>query len=177
MDIIDFAYLATSAIAAAAGLSCRNRGDENWWLVLGIGVLGLGLLRSAQAGLWLDQHLEREVHAMGWYAYRRPLQVTCIVAFALGLLIILAQLAKGRTRASVAFAICAFYALAVFAAIRLSSLHWTDALLSRQAGSVTLSHATQLVLLVTISAAALFYFFTRLSNSQRVTLRRTMMRR
>ena len=151
--IINAAYIVTGAIAAFASLSSRTQRDACWWLILSIGLLALALFRIAEAGVWVDDYLRHGLHVIGWYDHRRPLQVICIGAFALGLILARSRLSV-IDRSSLVFATGTFCVLVVFAAIRSSSLHWTDAVLGESVGSVTLSHAIQVLLLLAISAAA-----------------------
>jgi hypothetical protein len=131
------------------------------------GVLIAGVLRIVQAGLWMDSYFQDVVRLMSWYNARRPLQLACIVAAALALLILLKRFLMPTRTLSLAFAIWAFYALAILAVIRISSLHWTDVALERQVGSSTLSHAAQTVLLFIISAGALLDFLLASTGNQK----------
>jgi hypothetical protein len=156
VDAINSIYLASSVLAACASLSSRLRVAACSWLVLSTGLLILGLLRMDQAGVWADDYLRRMLDMLGWYAYRRPLQVSCIAVVTLGLITGLKWLPAKGTRVPLTSAICAFCGLAVFAAVRSSSLHWSDEVLGELVGPLTLSHFVQIVLLIATSAAALF---------------------
>lgn len=155
VGVVDIAYLLSCPIAALAGLKTNSRHSRPWWFAISLGVLSLELLRLAEASLWLDSYLQKSLHILAWYDQRRSLQVLAIVAFALALLIGLRSLRVGPDEFPLRGAIGAYYVLVVVVAIRLSSLHWTDAVLQRPVGTLSLSHAVQLMLLMLISGAAL----------------------
>jgi hypothetical protein len=155
LDLVNTGYLMSSAVAASAGLSTASRTNRRFWLGLSVGLLVFGLLRIARAGLFLDYYLELELRVLGWYDHRRPLQIGCLFLFCAALFVTLARLRGALEKRSLTTAISAFYLLAVYTAIRASSLHWSDAMLQHQIGPVALGHGTQSVLLVTISIAAL----------------------
>lgn len=156
IDHLNSAYLASSAIAASASLRSRSASSACWWLAVSMGIAAVGLLRAEEAALWLDYHLRSALHLNGWYEDRRPLQLLFIIAVPLALFVAQRRLPTSRER-PLTLALCAFYLLAVLAAIRFSSFHWSDAVFEQQLGPVTLSHAGQLFLLVVISAGALLY--------------------
>lgn len=152
--IINGAYFVSCAIAAAASLNSRSRSGAGSWLTVSIGLAVLGLLRVAEAGVWTDDYLRNGLFELGWYGYRRVIQMVCIAAFALLLFAILARLPARRS--TITLALLGFSGLSVFAAVRSSSLHWSDAVLSEQLGPIMVSHAIQFVLLLVTSAAAGF---------------------
>jgi hypothetical protein len=164
--VIDDAYLASSAIAAFASLSAKSRRNAGWWLVVSIGIVVIGMLRIVEAALWMDDHLRRGLLVLGWYHYRRVLQIGCIAAFGLAFLSILKRLPRPSGRL-LTFAVAIFYVLALTMAIRSSSLHWADAAFRQRISSVNLSEATQVLLLLAISLAALFELGARLSRHEK----------
>jgi hypothetical protein len=171
IGIINIAYLATSAIAAFTSLNSKERSGALWWLVLSVGLLILGLFRIAEAGVWLDDYLREGLAVTGLYAHRRLLQITCILAFAVGLAVACRQLPALNTRSALTVAICTVCALAVFAVIRSSSLHWSDEVLGQRLWTVTLSHATQIILLVaTLVAAFLDFYSVRRTSRKRADI-------
>jgi hypothetical protein len=125
-----------------------------------MGLLALGQLRIAQAGLWMEDYLQGGLRAMGWYDHRRPLQVACIMAFAVSFWTVLRR-APLRPITGLTFAIGSFYMLVVLTAIRTSSLHWTDAFLRQHLGSLTFSEALQLLLVTVISATTVRLVFRK----------------
>jgi hypothetical protein len=153
--VLGAAYFATGVLVALVAFKSISRRDALWWLGLGGGLAILGLLRSVEAGLWVDDYLQHSLHSTGLYEHRRLLQLSVILGFALVLFIALRSLPASARRWPSKVAIGSFYALAVFAAIRSSSWHWSDVALQRQIGSMTLSHGTQLVLLLIILAAGI----------------------
>lgn len=154
VGLVDIAYLICCPITALAGLRSRSSNNARSWFALSLGVLALGLLRVGQFGLWVDNCLEQGLYYLGWYSQRRPLQVTGIGLFALALIVALRRFRFGSRRSAIKSAIGGFCILATLAVIRLSSLHWSDAILQTQVGPLTLSHATQILSLLTISSAA-----------------------
>lgn len=160
VDFIDAAYLVTGSVGACTSLKSTDRGTAAVWLLISVGVIGLGLLRISEAGVWTDDYLRSGLYAVGWYAERRAIQVACIVVFAFAMFFALRSLGPVAKRTSVIIAVFAFYTLAVLAAVRASSLHWSDAVLGEQVGSVMLSHAAQAILLLVTAIAALFEYFT-----------------
>lgn len=156
--MIDSAYLATSLIAALTSLTSKSGRDAGSWLALSIGLCVLGVLRIADAGVWTDDYLRSGLIDLGWYDHRRPIQIACIASFAVALVPVLRLLSRGRPPLIVGTS--AFYGLALLAAAKFSSLHWTDAVLGEEIGSVTLSHATQIVLLLVTAVAALTDWYT-----------------
>jgi uncharacterized membrane protein YvlD (DUF360 family) len=159
VTVLSGAYLATSILAACASLNSGDRKTALLWLVVSLGVLSLGVLRIANAALWADDYLRNGLHVIGWYDERRPLQILFIAAFAIAILAILGRLRVTIRRGPLTVATCGFFALTIFAAIRSSSFHWSDAILARHVGLITLSHATQTALLAATSAAAVFDLF------------------
>jgi hypothetical protein len=153
---VDIAYVVCCLITAFAALTSGSRRRAFWWLVISLGVLSLVLLRLADASVWLDSYFQKALYIFAWYAERRLLQVLAIVIVAVTLFILLRHLSVGSDDVTLRTAIGAFYLLAVLAAVRVSSLHWTDAVLQEQLGTLTLSHVAQLVFLIFISGAALF---------------------
>ncbi|WP_341632050.1 hypothetical protein [Sphingomonas agri] len=166
IGIINSAYLGTGAIAALASLKSRSPASAAWWVALSVGLTALGILRVVEAGVWSDNLLRSGLHQIGWYDKRRPIQVICITAFALALLPAQRLLPSGK--AALTVAVFAFYGLAVLAALRSSSLHWSDALLGKQVASVTLGHATQIILLLVTLTAALFDFSATSKKSAQI---------
>lgn len=154
IDHLNSAYLASSAIAGLASLRSRSVSSACWWLAVSIGIAAVGLLRAEEAALWLDYHLRNALHLKGWYEDRRPLQLIFIIAAPLALFLAHRRLPPSGER-PLTFALGAFCLLAVLAAIRSSSFHWSDAVFEQQVGPLTLSHAGQLSLLIVISAVAL----------------------
>ena len=153
IDQLNSVYLASSAMAALASLRSRSASSASGWLAVSIGIAAVGLLRAGEAALWLDYHLRSEFHVTGWYENRRPLQLGFILAASLALFLAHRRLPTTGER-PLSFALDAFYLLAVLAVVRSSSLHWSDAVLEHQLGTVTLSHASQVILLIVISAVA-----------------------
>jgi len=153
-DILNIAYLATAAVSAVAGLGRHTFRTAGWWLSLGGGVAFVGLLRAAEAGLWIDGFVQHRIRAIGWYDYRRPLQVGCILLFATCLLVLFKRLPFIRRNRPLALGTCAFVCLMILAFIRFSSLHWTDSLLDQHLGSITISHSGQFSLLALLAIAA-----------------------
>ena len=151
---MDIAYFASSGVAAVAGSTSRN--SKRWWFALSLGLMALGLLRLAEASLWIDSYLQQALYTLAWYAHRRLLQVVAIVLFAIGLFAVLSRLRLTSNEPALRTAFGAFYALAVLVAIRMSSLHWTDAILTDQLGWLPLAHVAQLLLLMVIASAAVF---------------------
>lgn len=154
--LLNIAYLASSTIVALVAYVDRGGRDAAKWLWLALGVLMIGLPRFAQGGVWADYYLQHIINDWGLYGHRRTFQLIGILTVALVLSVALLRLGRSVERTSLKLAICAFYALALFAAIRVSSWHWSDALLQRPIGPVTLSHAAQILPLLAISTAALF---------------------
>ena len=166
IDLIDGAYLATSVIAAFASLSASSRGNAGWWLLLSLSIAAIGLLRIADAALWVDDHLRGSLMLVGWYKYRRILQIAAIAAFGLVLIAVLRRIPapSGRT---LTVAVAGFYLLALTMAIRSSSLHWADALFHHRVGPLNFSQASQALLLLVISIAVFFDLWPRLTRHQK----------
>jgi len=152
-DILSIAYLTTAAASALASLRCPSLRTAGWWLVLAIGVELVGLLRAAEAALWIDGYVQHRMRAAGWYDYRRPLQLVCILLFAGCLLLLFRRLPFTGKNRPLAFGTGSFICLLMFAFIRFSSLHWADSLLGEHLGSTTFSHSAQFILLTVILIA------------------------
>jgi hypothetical protein len=151
--LLNSAYFAICALTVFAGVRGRNQSLKTWWFALATGMLAIGLLRTADASLWTDFYLQRALAEMNVYGGRRPLQLLGIIAFGLMLVLFVRQRPKRRPK-SLDVAIWAFSGLALFAAIRISSWHWSDALLERQIARMTASYAIQFSLLAVLAAAA-----------------------
>ena len=153
IGMINIAYITASAISGIASFQGKTRGIQRWWSALSLGLLSLGLLRAAQAGIWIDSYLQQWLRLFGWYEDRRYLQVAAIIVFAVCLLFGFMSAPAVAKRERLLFATVAFYALMIFGAIRASSLHWSDAVLGQQIGRISLSHVMQAVLLIGILGA------------------------
>jgi hypothetical protein len=162
------AYLAISTILVLVAFMDRVGRDAAKWLWLAFGVLLIGLPRFARGGVLADYYLQHTLNNWGLYDHRRTIQLLGILSIAVILSVALLRLGRSVERASLKLAIWAFYALAVFAAIRVSSWHWSDAFLQRQIGPVSLSHAAQILPLFAISTAALFELRRAASDRQSV---------
>ena len=160
------AYLISSTLLALVAYVDRVGRDAARWLWLAFGVLLIGLPRFARGGVLADYYLQHTLNNWGLYDHRRTIQLLGVLSVAVILSVTLLRLGRSVERASLKLAIWAFYALAVFAAIRVSSWHWSDAFLQRQIGPVTLSHAAQVLPLLAISAAALFELRRAASEKQ-----------
>lgn len=166
--VISAIYLGSSALTACASLRNDDHKNAALWLVVSIGLLSLGLLRTANAGVWTDDYLRNALREMSLYPDRRGIQVLCIAAFAIAMAVIFGRLGTWSKGVSLIVALCGFAVLSVFAAVRFSSLHWTDAILGRQVGFTTLSHLAQVISLTAISGASLFdLLFARRLETQR----------
>jgi hypothetical protein len=130
--LLNIAYLASSTMLALVAYVDRVGRDAARWLWLALGVLLIGLPRLAQGGLWADFYLQHTLNDWSLYGHRRTFQLLGILSVAVILSVALFRLGRSVERASLKLAICAFYGLAVFAAIRVSSWHWSDAFLQRQ---------------------------------------------
>jgi len=164
-------YLLSSALAFCCAWSQVSR-ERSWWLVIAMILIAIAVVRAAQPGRWLDGDLQQWVRALGWYDYRRPVQVVGI-GVAILLLLVGAKLMR-TTEQDVTwparFAAIALFLLLALAAVRGSSLHWTDAVLERDFAGLILSHALQATLLATICASAICRLIAnRMSAAQPVS--------
>lgn len=174
-SMLNISYLATSAILAFASLASGNSRGAKLWLALSVAILLLDGLRTAQASVWVAMYVDGQLRGTAWYAHRRPVQVACIAACAVALWVFLirmrsspARQTQSRFRRSglsadlpTTFAISGFCALLFLAAVRCSSFHWTDALLSMPLGPLMLSHVLQAILLFLITTGVCFDLVTR----------------
>lgn len=152
MDSINAAYLVTAAISSLASIKYSSR----TWLLISLGIVILEISRITHAAMSVDDYLEHVLRSAGLYDQRRPIQLACIAAFASSFVIFVRPLRHTRIRPQLIFVTGAFYILAVLMVVRASSLHWSDAFLERQLGSMTLSQAAQLLLLAMIAGGALY---------------------
>jgi hypothetical protein len=153
IDIIDATYLGACGVTAIASLSSRVRAECIGWVALSVALLCLGILRIEKAGLLIDPYLQQGLHHLGWYGHRRTLQVLCVAGFAMAVWALFRKLPPSKVP-SFSCALFSFYELLLFVAIRLSSLHWTDILLSEPLSSTTVGRSIQVALLAAISVGA-----------------------
>lgn len=155
-------YLLGSVLSACCAWR-GSRTERSWWLAITIMLIAILTVRAAEPAQWLDGALQQWLHALGWYDHRRPIQMMAI-ALAVLFLIAIAALMRARTRGIRRPAKCAaaaMFLLLVLAAIRGSSLHWTDAILEQRIATAMFSHLLQAALLVVITASALWTFAER----------------
>jgi hypothetical protein len=155
-SLLNIAYLASSTLLALVAFMDRVGRDAVKWLWLALGVLLIGSSRYTRGGVWADDYLQHSINNWGLYGHRRMFQLLGILSVALILSVAFLRLGRSVERAPLKSALWAFYALAVFAAVRVSSWRWSDAFLQRQIGPLRLSHAAQILPLFAISTAALF---------------------
>ncbi len=149
-------YLLVSVLAFYCAWQTSH--DRSAWLVIAIMLVVIAGVRMAQTGEWLDEALQQWVRAIGWYDYRRPVQVAGI---AIAILLLLAGAASVRaTTRMIAWpgrcAAVALFLLLVLAAVRGSSLHWTDAALELDFAGVIVSHMLQAILLAAVGVSAVW---------------------
>jgi len=149
-------YLLVSVLAFYCAWQTSH--DRSAWLVIAIMLVVIAGVRMAQTGEWLDEALQQWVRATGWYDDRRPLQVAGI---AIAILLLLAGAASMRARTRMIAwpgkcAAAALFFLLVLAAVRGSSLHWTDAALELDFAGVIVSHMLQALLLAAVAASAIW---------------------
>lgn len=155
IGLVNTAYLVCGLTTTVAALTNTSAKRRHWWYALSAATCVLELLRLGDASLWAGRYLEEALQVLGWYERRRILQVAAISIFAIVCLAILRRMRVGSRPWALRTAISGFYALALLAAIRFSSLHWTDLILQRPVGMLSVSYAAQIILLMVISGAAL----------------------
>ena len=124
-----------------------------------MGLLLIAIFRASRTELLLDADLRRAIMDLGWYPRRRPVQIAAIAACTLLVVALLRSILRNRKKLNrqEVLATCVFAALLVFAAIRSSSLHWTDAALEYGVGAITVGKLVQgsCLAVIAISAASL----------------------
>ena len=138
----------------------RNASGSGWlWLAISVGLLLIASLRASETEILLGSDLRRIIMELGWYPHRRPVQIAAILAFSLVIVAGLRSILLNRKmlKRQEVFATCAFAAIVVFAAVRSSSLHWTDEALEFRLGTITLGKLVQWsgLAVIAISAASI----------------------
>jgi hypothetical protein len=133
-------YLLAAAAAFVAGLrEHRSRTVDNaalpaFWFVAGAILLAMAIARGTDIGGFLADAGRSSARAGGWYNRRRRFQANLVAALGATLVVATAVAArwvpaKRRRYLPEAFIVLA---LAIFAGVRLVSLHQVDALLYRR---------------------------------------------
>jgi hypothetical protein len=155
--VITLLYYGTGAVALVAARKSRRTPDALLWLVIGLSVLMLGLLRQVGASQNVVSHLSAAVQTLGLYDYRRVFQVIAVCGF--GLLVwFMGKWARSKSfdpSASVAAAMASMLCLASYGIARASSLHWTDIAFDHRLWRFTLGHMFQGICLAAILLPAL----------------------
>lgn len=155
--MITLLYYATGAVAFVAARKSRRTPDAVLWLVIGLSVLMLGLLREVGASQNVVSHLSAAIRALDLYDYRRVFQVIAVCGF--GLLVwFIGKWARSKSfdpSASVAAAMASMLCLASYGIARASSLHWTDIAFDHRLWRFTLGHVVQGICLAAIVLLAL----------------------
>jgi hypothetical protein len=135
-----FGYLLAAAAAFVAGLrEHRSRAVDSaawpaFWFVAGAILLAMAVARGSDIGGFLADAGRRSARSGGWYSRRRRFQENVIAALGIAMVIGLAVAARWMPANRRRYLPEAFIvlALAVFAGVRLVSLHQVDALLYRR---------------------------------------------
>lgn len=155
---MNIAYIFTCVLAGlCAFVTFRNASGAAWlWLAIAIGLLLIASLRASKTELLLDADLRRAIMDVGWYPHRRPVQVAAIAACALLVVTVLRSILLNRKKLNrqEVFATFTFAVLLVFAAIRSSSLQWTDAALEYGVGAITVGKLVQGICLAVLAISA-----------------------
>ena len=155
--MITLLYYGTGAVAFVAAWKSRRTPDALLWLVIGLSVLMLGLLREVGASQNVVSHLSAAIRALDLYDYRRVFQVIAVCGF--GLLVwFIGKWARSKSfdpSASVAAAMASMLCLASYGIARASSLHWTDIAFDHRLWRFTLGHVVQGICLAAIVLLAL----------------------
>ena len=135
-----FGYLLAAAAAFIAGVRehrSRTADSAVWpafWLVAGGILLSMAVARGSDIGGFLADAGRTSARSGGWYNRRRRFQANLIAALGAALVIATAVAARWLPASRRRYLPEAFIvlALAVFAGVRLVSLHQVDALLYRR---------------------------------------------
>jgi hypothetical protein len=152
------AYLATSAFALIAAFRAPARRRElalfNWFAVVVIFVL-LAVWRLDNGEALVQDQLRNWTRANGTYDDRHSFQVpiTLAAVVAVAGLIWLAGRASGAAHSGKG--LCAALIMAVFTAVRATSLHAVDALLYQSVGPIHVNYLIDLGLTAVVAAFAL----------------------
>ena len=155
--MITLLYYGTGAVAFVAAWKSRRTPDALLWLVIGLSVLMLGLLREVGASQNVVSHLSAAIRALDLYDYRRVFQVIAVCGFGLLFWILLKRVRSGNLNVSapVAVATASTLCLASYGIARVSSLHWTDIAFDHRLWRFTLGHMFQGICLAAIIVVAL----------------------
>ncbi|MEO8693043.1 MAG: hypothetical protein ABI658_05970 [Acidimicrobiales bacterium] len=135
-----FGYLVAAAAAIVAGVRehrSRTVDSAAWpafWFVAGAILLTMAVARGSDIGGFLADAGRRSARSGGWYSRRRRFQENVVAALGAAMVIALAVAARWMPASRRRYLPEAFIvlALAVFAGVRLVSLHQVDALLYRR---------------------------------------------
>lgn len=151
-----------ATVCAFCCVALGARAERSWWLGIALTLFAIAALRVTRPDVQLDNSLYRSFRELGWYDYRRPLQIAVLIVVGAGLA------AGARFSLSSTFdftrqtrvAIAASALLLVVVILRASSLHWTDAVFDRRLAGISVSHLVQAIALLIVTAMALWLIVT-----------------
>ena len=68
-----------ATVCALCCVALGVRVERSWWLGIALTLFAIAALRSTRPELWLDASLSHSFRALGWYDYRRPLQMGVLI--------------------------------------------------------------------------------------------------
>lgn len=151
-----------ATVCALCCVALGARSERAWWFGIALTLFAIAALRVTRPDVQLDVKLYHSFRELGWYDYRRPLQIAVLIAVGAAVVAVTRFLLPSTfafarpTRAAIA----ASALLLVVVILRASSLHWTDAVFDRTLAGISISHLVQAIALSIVTAMALWLIVT-----------------